>query len=94
MSGVWFFRVFFMLWMVIHRKPVGFDPETFTGPFLNVLAVFVYIFPQAVAAWYFKARFSGSSVAKWSFAAFLLLITIATAIGLLGAIKGMWLPRI
>lgn len=94
MSGVWLFRVFFMLWMIIHRAPVGFDPGTFTGPFLNALAIFVYILPQAIVALYFKAKFSGSPYKKWAFSLLLLLITIGIAIGSLGAIRGMWLPRI
>lgn len=94
MSGVWLFRVFFMLWMLIHKAPVGFDPETFTGPFLNVLAVFVYVLPQAVVALYFKARFSPSPYKKWAFAVFLFVITICIAIGSAGAALGMWLPRI
>ncbi len=94
MSGVWFFRVFFMLWMVIFRAPVGFDPETFTGPFLYVLDVFVYIFPQAIAALYFKAKFSGKPSAKYMFSFLLLLITLATLVGVFGAAAGMWLPRI
>ncbi|MBO9658540.1 MAG: DUF2306 domain-containing protein [Chitinophagaceae bacterium] len=94
MSGVWFFRVFFMLWMVIFRAPVGFDPKTFTGPFLYVLDVFVYIFPQAIAALYFKAKFSGSPSAKYMFSFLLLLITLATLVGVSGAAAGMWLPRL
>lgn len=94
MSGVWLFRVFFMLWMVIHRAPVGFDPETFTGPFLNALAVLVYILPQAIVGLYFKAKYSGSSGKKWAFSLLLFVITVAIAVGTLGAVKGMWLPRI
>jgi hypothetical protein len=94
MSGVWLFRVFFMLWMVIHRAPVGFDPETFTGPFLSALSVFVYILPQGVVALYFKAKFSGSPYRKWGFSVMLLIITLAIAVGTFGAIGGMWLPRI
>ncbi|MDF2189700.1 DUF2306 domain-containing protein [Paraflavitalea sp. CAU 1676] len=94
MSGVWFFRVFFMLWMVIHRAPVGFEPKTFTGPFLNFLGVFVYIFPQIIVAWYFKSRFSDSATNKWLFSFVLLLLTLGTAIGTFGAVMGMWLPRI
>lgn len=94
MSGVWLFRVFFMLWMVIHRAPVGFDPETFTGPFLNALAIFVYILPQGIVALYFKAKFSGSSNRKWAFSILLFMVTLATAVGIMGAFQGMWLPRI
>ena len=28
----WFFRIGLMLWLVVNRGPVGFDPKTFTGP--------------------------------------------------------------
>jgi len=94
MSGVWLFRVFFMLWMLIHRKPVGFDPETFTGPFINGLAVFVYILPQAVVAWYFKSRASGVPVQKWAFSVLLCVLTLGMVVGTFGAVMGMWLPRI
>ncbi len=94
MSGVWLFRVFFMLWMVIHKAPVGFDPETFTGPFLNVLAVFVYILPQPVVALYFNAKYSNLEYKKWAFSLALFIISIGMAVGILGAISGMWLPRI
>lgn len=94
MSGVWFFRVFLMLWLVIHKRPVGFDPETFTGPFLTFLGIFVYIFPQAVAALYFKAKFSGEPAKKWTFSTFLFIATLAMAVGIMGAVAGMWLPRI
>lgn len=92
-SGVWLFRVFFMLWMIIHRAPVGFDPETFTGPFLNALAVFVYILPQGIVALYFQAKFSGSVYRKLAFSLLLFVITVGIAIGTVGAIGGMWLPR-
>jgi hypothetical protein len=94
MSGVWLFRVFFMCWMVIFRAPVGFDPETFTGPFLYTLDVFVYILPQAAVYLYFRAVFSGSVRRKNLAGVTLALITLATAVGIMGAIAGMWLPRL
>ena len=34
-NGVWFFRVGLMFWLVVNGGPVGFDPDTFTGPFLT-----------------------------------------------------------
>jgi Predicted membrane protein (DUF2306) len=42
-AGVYFFRIFLALWLVVHRAPVGFDPRTFSGPFLTTLAVAVYV---------------------------------------------------
>ena len=37
MNGVWFFWLGLLLWLMIHQQPVGFDPKTFTGPFLTFL---------------------------------------------------------
>jgi hypothetical protein len=94
MSGVWLFRVFLMLWLAIFKGPVGFDPKTFTGPFLNALSVFVYVFPQVIVAFYFQAKRSDKSLLKWTFAILLFLITIGIAIGTAVATMGLWLPRI
>jgi len=94
MMGVWMFRVFFMLWMLIHQAPVGFDPKSFRGPFLNFLAIFVYVFPQLIVYLYFKTRSSAVPVQKWSFALLLLLLTLGMAAGSFGATMGMWLPRL
>ncbi|MBS1663250.1 MAG: DUF2306 domain-containing protein [Bacteroidetes bacterium] len=89
MSGVWLFRVFLMLWLMVWRAPVGFDPESFTGPFLVVLSVLVYIFPQVFVWGYFRARRSGAV----GFSLLLFLITVGMAIGIFAATMGLWLPR-
>lgn len=94
MSGVWLFRVFLMLWLLIHQAPVGFDPETFTGPFLDALGVFVYVFPQVIVALYFRAKKSGNPLSKWLFSIVLFLITLGTAVGVFAATMGLWLPRL
>ncbi|WP_341834363.1 DUF2306 domain-containing protein [Chitinophaga pollutisoli] len=94
MSGVWFFRVFFMLWMFIFRAPVGFDPGTFTGPFLTGLSVFVYILPQGIAAVYFHIRRNGSSLQRALFSGFLVLMALGMGLGSVAATLGMWLPRL
>lgn len=94
MSGVWFFRVFLMLWLTIWARPVGFDPDSFTGPFLSLLGLLVYIFPQALAWAYFKSRDTPSPAAKLPFALLLLLLTAAMSIGIVAATMGMWLPKI
>jgi hypothetical protein len=36
LSGVWFFRLGMFLWLAINRGPAGFEPDTFTGPFLTI----------------------------------------------------------
>jgi hypothetical protein len=93
MSGVWLFRVFLMLWIMAWQAPVGFDPETFTGPFLTFLSVMVYVFPQVLAAFYFLAKNSQTPTIKWAFSITLFLITIGTALGIVAATMGLWVPR-
>ncbi len=85
-NGVWFFRVGLMLWLLVFRQPVGFDPKSFTGPFLTVLAFAQYLLPLAVLELYLRSR--GAAVA-----ALLAVASLATAGGILGATMGMWLPR-
>jgi hypothetical protein len=94
MSGVWLFRVFLMLWLTINGRPVGFDPKTFTGPFLTVLGLSVYICPQLFVWGYFQSKESRSIGLKLPFSLLLLLVTIGMAIGLNAAINRLWLPRI
>jgi hypothetical protein len=73
--------------------PMGFDPETFTGPFLTILALLVYIFPQVLVLGYFKARETPLARIKLPFALLLLVVTAGMAVGIFAATMGMWLPK-
>jgi uncharacterized membrane protein len=42
-SGVWFFRIGLMLWIVVCVGPVGFDKDTFAGPALTAFSVIAYV---------------------------------------------------
>jgi len=55
-NGVWFFRVGLFFWLFINQKPVGFDPETFEGPFLYFLTFSQYIIPLSLFELYLKAK--------------------------------------
>jgi len=94
MSGVWFFRVFLMLWLIINQGVVGFDMETFQGPALNMLYVFSYILLVVFAGFYFKVKQSNLSMANLLFASFMVVLTLCIAVGSFTATFGMWLPRI
>lgn len=93
-SGVWFFRVGLMLWLMVHQSPVGFDPKTFEGPFLTFLGFAQYLVPLAVLELYLRVRDSGAPAARIAMAATLVVLTVATAAGIAGATMGMWLPRL
>jgi hypothetical protein len=95
-SGVWFFRVGLMAWLLIHRAPVGFDPDTFEGPFLTSLSLSVYVVPLPVLLLelYLRAKASSSPTFRSGVAVGLGLVTLLMGLGIVGAAMGMWLPRL
>jgi hypothetical protein len=92
-SGSWFFRVLLMAWIVANQGPVGFDPKTFDGPTIRVLAYAQYLLPLAVLEFYFRAQ-RGGPAAKWAMAGGLGVATLVTAGGVAAATMLMWLPRL
>jgi len=93
-SAVWFFRVGLMAWLLLNGGPVGFDPVSFRGPFLDVLAFAQYLLPLAVLELYLRAQASRNALACNAMTGVLALATLVTAAGILGAAMGMWLPRL
>lgn len=93
-SGVWFFRVGFMFWMLIHQKPVGFDPATFQGPFLTFLNFAQYLLPLLILELYFWAIEKSGESGKIVVASLIIIFALITAIGIFGATMGMWLPNL
>lgn len=94
MSGVWFFRVFLMLWLTIHQGPKGFDMETFQGPALNMLYTFSYIFPIFFAEIYFITKEAEPIMGKRILAIFMLVLTGCITVGTFSATLGLWLPNL
>ena len=93
-SGVWFFRVGLMAWIVANRGPAGFDPETFSGPFLSALAVAVYVAPVGVMELYLRAQRSRGDGANIAMAAAMAALALATLVGMVPAGAFMWLPHL
>ena len=93
-SGVWLFRVGLMAWLTLHGRPVGFDPVSFSGPFLNVLYFVVYLLPLLFLEVYLRAQRSPSGYKKLAAASMVIAISLVMMIGVFGATMGMWLPRI
>ncbi len=94
MGGVWFFRIGLMLWLMIHQAPVGFDPKTFSGPFLTFLGFAQYCVPLLFAQLYFSAQDSKNNQFKTLTAMVIITLTLATLGGIIAASMGMWLPRL
>jgi len=93
-SGVWFFRIGLMLWIVANRGPAGFDPDRFTGPFLSVLAFAQYLVPLAMLQLYLYVRANAAQAGRIAMAACLGVLTLMTAAGIAAATMIMWLPRL
>ena len=93
-AGVWFFRVGLMFWLVVNQGPVGFDPETFTGPFLTFLSYAKFLLPLFALELYFIAQVSRSAAVQWLAAASLALLSLATAVGIAGAVAMLWMPHL
>jgi len=93
-SGVWFFRVGLLFWLIVNKGPVGFDVKTFLGPFLDFLAFAQFVVPIAVLEVYFRVQQKSGASAKFAVAAGLFVLTIAMGVGIFGTTMGMWLPRI
>lgn len=93
-SGVWFFRIGLMFWIVANQGPVGFDPETFTGPFLVFLSFAQTLVPLAVLELYFRACESRNAPGHYAMAAGLAVLTLITAAGIGAAAMALWLPRL
>jgi len=93
-SGVWFYRVGLMLWLFIHGGPVGFDMETFSGPFLTFLSFSTYLLPLFVFELYSFAKEKSNTTVKIAMSVGLFILSCAMAVGIFVAAMGMWLPRI
>lgn len=93
-GGVWFFRIGLMLWLAIHRAPVGFDPKRFEGPFLTALGIGQYVVPLLVLELYLLVEKKGGGAARYAMAGLMVILTAGTGAGILAATLGMWLPRL
>lgn len=92
-NAVWFYRLGMMLWFAANRGPVG-HTAAFDGPFDIFLAFAHVLLPLAVLELYLAAGARGGARAKGAMAALLLVLSLATAVGVLLVAMGMWLPRL
>ena len=92
-SGVWCFRVGLSLWLVVNQGPAGFDPATFSGPFLTALAFAQYLLPLAVLELFLRVQVRANPRAQLAMAAGMTVLTLGTLAGIAAASMILWLPR-
>jgi tetratricopeptide (TPR) repeat protein len=93
-SASLFIRAVLFLSLFLNRGPFGFDPNTFTGPFLTLLAFAQYLVPLAVLETYFRAQDRGGAPGRFAMTAGLLVLTVALGAGIFTVTLGVWLPAI
>jgi hypothetical protein len=93
-SGVWFFRIGVRFWIFVNHGPAGFDPNTFTGPFLTFWSFGQYLMPLAVLELYLRTRDRGGAPGRLAMATGLLILTVAMGVGIFLTTRRAWLPRI
>lgn len=93
-SGSWFYRIALFLSFLIFKGPVGFDPTTFTGPFLTFMGFAQYLFPLAVLEIYFFAQDRPGSLRRIATAGLLFVLTLVMIAGLFAATMAVWVPDV
>ena len=93
-SGSWFFRVGLFLSFLTFQGPFGFDPSTFTGPFLTFLAFAAFLGPLGILELYLRAQDHPGALRRMVTAVVLIVLTLGMTGGIFGATMGMWLPTL
>ncbi|MFZ0284128.1 MAG: DUF2306 domain-containing protein [Terriglobales bacterium] len=92
-SASLFIRAGLFLSLFLNHGPFGFDPTTFSGPFLTFLSFAQYLLPLAVLEIYFRAQ-ARPGAPRFATAAGIFVLTVAMAAGIFAVSMGAWLPRV
>ena len=93
-SAAWFFRAAFYLSIAVFKGPFGFDPKTFSGPFITFMAFAQYLIPLAVLELYFRAKARPGALRRFAMAAALLALTVVLGAGVTAVSAMAWVPSI
>jgi uncharacterized membrane protein len=93
-SASWFYRIGFFLTLLIFKGPVGFDPTTFTGPFLTFMTFSQYLIPLGVLEIYFLAQDRLGALRRLTTAGLLFVLTLGMVAGLFAATLAVWVPDV
>jgi len=93
-SASWFIRIMLFLTFLIFKGPVGFDPATFTGPYLTFLSFAQYGIPLAVLELYFFVQDRPGALRRVAMAGLLFVLTLVMAGGLFAVTMAIWVPQV
>jgi hypothetical protein len=93
-SASFFIRIMLFLSFLVFKGPIGFDPSTFTGPFLTFLAFGQYLIPLAVLELYFRAQDHHGTLRLMAMAGLLFGLTLVMGAGLFAVAMATWVPEV
>src|SRR6516164_327709 len=93
-SASLFIRAGIFLSLLLNQGAFGFDPATFTGPFLTFISFAQYLIPLAVLEIYLYVQERPTAWRRFAMATTLFLLTLGMGAGILGATIGAFLPNL
>ena len=93
-SASLFIRASIFLSFLADQGAFGFDPGTFTGPFLTFISFAQYLVPLAILEIYLRVTDRPGALPRFAMAAALFLVALAMGAGIFGATVGGFLPNI
>jgi uncharacterized membrane protein len=93
-SASLFIRAAIFLSFVLNHGPFGFDPATFSGPFLTFITFAQYVVPLALLELYLRAKESPGAVRRMATAGILFVLTLGMAAGIFAVTMAVWLPEV
>jgi tetratricopeptide (TPR) repeat protein len=93
-SASWFYRIGFFLSFLVFKGPFGFNPVTFTGPFLTFMAFGQYLVPLAILEIYLRAQDRPGALRRIATAGMLFALTLIMAAGLFAVATAVWVPQV
>jgi len=93
-SASLFIRAGLFLALFLNHGPFGFNPSTFSGPFLTFLSFGQSLVPLAILEIYLRTNGRGGIPARFTMAAGLFVLTVAMGAGIFAVTMGVWLPRV
>ena len=93
-SASLFIRAGFFLSVLLNHGPFGFDPATFSGPFLTFMIFAQYLVPLAVLEIYLRTQDRGGAAGRFAMATGLFVLSVGLGAGIFAVTMGAWLPSI
>jgi uncharacterized membrane protein len=93
-SASLFIRAGIFLSLLLNQGASGFDPATFTGPFLTFVSFAQYLLPLAVLEVYLYVQSRPTAARRFAMAGTLFVLTLGMGVGIFGATVGTFLPNL